>query len=138
MTSNVRLNRMMIDRFLRARCSFGSLICGVQYVGQGGGDHGDGFFWIHLVPSALGCLAVFGVETPEGAALRAPRTIARATLGEGKFEFDWKKSLSPMELARLKSGFVRSQMTLAPHYDRAHNFSPAQAALLRWLESQLT
>lgn len=96
----------------RAR-SFGSLVSEVQYVGRGTGDHGDGDFIIHLAPSALGCLAVFGVETPA----TLPRTIAPSAIGEGSHELDWKRFLTPTERERLKSGFIRSQMTLAPHYD---------------------
>lgn len=116
--------------------SFGALISEVQYSGAGAGDHGDGWFQIHLAPSALGCLAVFGVEAAPTTAL--PRTIAPAALELQSNEFNWKRSLSPAELQRLQSGFTRSQMSLAPHYDRAHDLSPSQAALLRWIEKQLT
>lgn len=116
--------------------SFGALISEVQYSGAGGGDHGDGWFTIHLAPSALGCLAVFGNERSDSA-LPMPRTIAPAALEEAS-EFNWQRSLSPAERERLKSGFTRSQMALAPHYDRAHGLSHTQAELLRWIERQLT
>jgi DNA-binding XRE family transcriptional regulator len=119
----------------RAR-TFGLLLSEIQYVGGGIGDHSDGHFFIYLAPSAIGCLAVFGLEKEKPALV--PRTIAPAALESHNHEFDWKKSLSPAELERLKSGFTRSNMALAPHYDRAHGLTPTQAALLRWIEKQLT
>ncbi len=116
--------------------TFGALLSEVQYVGGGKGDHGDGMFHIHLAPSAFGCLAVFGVEKA-GAEFPPPRTIAPAAL-QAQSEFNWKKTLSPAERERLQTGYTRSQMSLAPHYDRAHDLSGAQAGLLRWIEKQLT
>ena len=132
--SEIRFEMHLKGGSQKAR-SFGALISEVQYLGGGSGDHSDGWFAIHLAPSALGCLAVFGVEPQQ--ALAPPRTIAPAALDNAS-EFDWKRSLSPAERERLKSGFTRSQMALAPHYDRAHGLSATQAELLRWIERQLT
>lgn len=132
--SEIRFEMHLKGGAQKAR-SFGALISEIQYSGGGSGDHGDGWFAIHLAPSALGCLAVFGAESQE--TLPRPRTIAPAALDNAS-EFDWQRSLSPAERERLKSGFTRSQMALAPHYDRAHGLSATQAELLRWIERQLT
>jgi hypothetical protein len=104
----------------------GHFISGLEFVYGGPGRHTDGDFIITLDPMAVGCLKVF--ETTHYK-LRDPYKV---------LEYDWGKSLTKEEKEDLKSGYLHGFSSLAPYYDRAKGFTPAQSHLRQWIEHNVT
>ena len=109
-----------------ARRVFGPFLGEVSYVPRGPGEHTDGDFYLNIQPHFLGCLRVFGTAHYK---LRDARKI---------LAFDWGKDLSKEERKELEEGFVKGFSALAPYYDRAKGFTPAQRRLRAWIERSIT
>ncbi len=102
--------------------AFGAFLDTVRYEGRGPGKHTDGDFYLSLSETAIGCLHVFR----RAASLKAARQV---------FLYDWSAKLE--KEARKELNFLQGHK-LAPLYDRAKGFTPAQRLLHRWLAANLT
>lgn len=102
--------------------AFGAFLDTVRYEGRGPGKHTDGDFYLSLSELAIGTLHVFR----RAGSLNSARQVIR---------YDWSAKLEKEAKKELR--FLQGHK-LAPFYDRAKGFTPAQRLLHRWLAANIT
>jgi len=106
-----------------SRTSFGPFLANVKYVGGGPGRHGDGDFFLTINPDFVDSLKVFQTTNYK---IKDPYRVL----------YDWGKRLSKEEQKGLR--YIKGFTSLAPYYDRARGFTPAQSKLRQWIEDNVT
>lgn len=106
------------------------------YKGTGPGDHGDGDYYLHVLPGFLGCLSVFESGKTK---LSSGREITHFDFGK-KLSKEEKKSLGWNQKGEKRSPEATFSRFDAGRvfYNAAEKLSPARSNLVSFLETELT